>query len=1293
MHSRIVALTPLSVALAVGLVAPLPEAMADVRPHAGMLRYPDVSKDQIAFSYANDLWLAPRDGGIAIPLASPPGVEFHPRFTPDGKTIAFVGNYDGNQDLYTIRVDGGVPVRVTHHPGGEALCDWMPDGKLLFFSASMGSLPGVSQLFKVTADGGLPERLPVPYGARGAVSPDGKWLAYTPHNRDARTWKRYRGGMASDIWLFHLEDHVSEKITDWEGTDSFPMWHGDNLYYVSDAGPSHRLNIWAYDLRGGNHRQITHFAEYDIKWPAIGPGPKGRGEIVFQNGPNLLLLDLGTEKARTVNVVIPGDRPKIRPQTVDVKDFIYDWDISSTGKRAVLEARGDIWTVPAKKGYARNLTRTSGVAERNPAWSPDKKWIAYFSDATGEYELYITQSDGKGETRQLTKDGRIFRYNPTWSPDSKHILFTDYSGTIHLHTIESGDTRMIDQDPWAEPPRARWSHDSRWITYARNCDNRQSAIWVYNLESDEKHQITSGFFNDFSPTFDRKGDYLFYASARDFGEPIYEDVGASFVYTSTHVLIAVPLREDIEYTWAPENDEESWDDEDKGGKKKDDKDEEGKEGSGDDGEDADEEKDGDEEDDDEGDDEDAAVVDDGVSGVWEGTIKSPDEFPPEGLPLTITLRLSGDAVSGTVSAGPYAGTITDGSYNRQARELTLSLEVNTDEGTQAFAVTATIDGESMSGSVTGEGFDASFTASRTSTEVPKEDQKADEKEDKAREKVEIVLEGFEQRGIKLPIGRGRYGNLATNDKSQLIYSSFGLRGSGKPASIKLFDLKDEKKEEKTVASGTRSFAISADGKKLLAKTGSEYAIIDAKAGQKLDKKIPLDGLKTAINPREEWHQVLTDAWRIQREYFYAANMHGVSWPAVLEQYTKMLDDCASREDVGFVIGEMISELNVGHAYYSGGGTEQPPNVSVGMLGCDFELHEGAYRISEIYEGAPWDSDARGPLSQPGVDIEEGDYLLAVNNIPLDTSKDPWAAFQGLAGQTVMLTVSKKPVLNELSPAGGEKEQAEEAKDKPEEVQDTVDTEEAQDTEKVEDKAREVLVELMSGEADLHYRAWIEKNRAYVDEKSSGKIGYIYVPNTGRRGQNDLFRQFYGQRDKAALIIDERWNGGGQVPNRFIELLNRPLTNYWVRRHGRPGATPGDAQHGPKCMLINGMAGSGGDLFPYYFRQAGLGKLIGSRTWGGLIGLSGNPRLIDGGRMTVPTVAFFETDGTWGVEGHGVEPDIEVIDDPAKMVNGGDPQLDAAIEHMLAEIKRNPYTPPPRPAYPDRSGMGIREEDK
>lgn len=1228
-------------------------ARADVKPHAGMLRYPDVSRTHVVFSYADDLWVAPREGGMARPLASPAGAELHPRFSPDGQTIAFVGNYDGNRDIYTIPLSGGIPFRVTYHPAAESLNDWTPDGRLLFASNMLSFLPHVTQLYCAEPAGGLPERLPVPYGARAALSPDGKWLAYTPYSTEGRTWKRYCGGLATDIWLFNLEDHSAEKITDWIGSDAAPMWFGDKVYYICDADPSHRMNIWSYSTKTRKHEQLTHFSQYDVAWPAVGPGPQGQGEIVFQNGPDLYLLDLMTTETRRVEIIIPGDRPRIRPQTVNVADRVFSADISPTGKRAVLEARGDIWTVPAEKGISYNLTRTDGVAERDPSWSPDRKWIAYFSDATGEYELYVTPSDGKGATRQLTHAGPGFRSAPTWSPDSKYIAFSDNSATLQLCTVETGETLVVDQDPAGRGISANWSHDSQWLTYAKTADNRQSAIWTYNLESGEKRQITSGMFSDHSPVFDRKGNYLFYSSLRDFSGPIYDDFGGTFVYTGTHVLLAAPLKADAKDPWPLKNDEETWDEE----KKEDQKEEKEAEKKEPATKPAETEA-GEEKPDSDGEKPAAGEeLDTEVSGTWEGTVRGGD-LPPDGLPFTMILRVKKDgSVGGTIHAGPFQVKILSGSYKKASGEISATIEVTTPEGVENYSLTAKVEGESISGEINGENFNGTFSARRTSGEVPAEEAKVEEKDkEKPKDKVEIDVEGFEQRGIQLPVGRGRYGSLAVNDSNQLIYGSFGVPGSGKPAEIKLFDMSDEKKEEKTVVSGTGQFSISADGKKLLVRSGDSFSIIDAKPGQNLNTKISLSQLRAVVDPRAEWRQILRDAWRIQRDYFYAANLHGVNWEAVYEQYAKMLEDCSSRGDVSYVIGEMIGELNVGHAYYMGGEhSETQPQVSVGMLGCDFALQDGAYQVTRIYAGGPWDSDARGPLSRPGLNVKVGDYLLAVNGKPVSVDRDPWAALQGLAGGTVQLTVSEKPELD--------------------------------------DSAREVLVQPVGDETALRFRDWIESNRAYVERQTEGRVGYIYVPDTGVNGQNELFRQFYGQRDKAALIIDERWNRGGQIPNRFIELLNRPVLSYWAVRHGWDSPTPSDAHHGPKCMLINGPSGSGGDCFPYYFRLVGLGKLIGTRTWGGLVGISGNPRLIDGGYVSVPRFAIYAKDGSWTIEGHGVDPDLEVIDDPARMTDGGDPQLDAAIKHMLEEIERNPYIPAPHPPYPDRSGMGIPEHER
>ncbi len=1142
---------------------------AAVRPHAGMLRYADVSASSIVFVYANDLWLVSRQGGMATPLASPAGEEMFPRFSPDGKSIAFVGNYDGDRDIYIIAVEGGIPFRVTHHPANEMLCDWTPQNELLFYASGLAGLGRQSQLFTVSPECGMPHKLPVPYGANGAINGDGEWLAYTPHSRDFRTWKRYRGGMATDIWLFNLKDYKSKKITDFEGTDTYPMWYGNVVYYLSDAGPNHRLNIWSYNTTTEKREQVTTFKDFDCKFPSIGPGANGEGEIVFQNGSNLYLLNLSTGQSKSIIVMIPGARPEIRSKRTDVSGHLRGWGVSSTGKRVVIAARGDIWTLPEKKGAVRNLTRSSGAAERYPSWSPDGRWIAYFSDESGEYELYIMQSDGKEETQQLTSGGKKYRYNPTWSPDSKNIAFTDNSGSIYIHNIDNKESLFVDKDRWGSNPGINWSHDSAWIAYVKGARNQLNSIFLYNLKKEESYQVTSDMFNDTAPTFDRKGDFLFFASNRNFDSPIYEDagwgLGKSFVYSDTDLLYAVPLRADVKDPYLFESDEESWEDEK-------DKDKEGKD-----------EEDKDKDSDDDSDDDKDGSKDDGDKKAKDKKKKDDD--------------------------------VDDKDAKDQKDK----------------------DGDK----------DADKEAVKD---------KKDNKKKEDEKPLEIDIEGFERRAFQLSVKHGNFYALSVNHEDKLIYCRSGLRNSGGKTSIKLFDLSDEKKEEKTVLDDMGGYDMTADGKKMLVRKGSSFHVIKAEPDQKLEDAISAAGLRTMINPREEWREIFTDAWRRYRDFFYDPNMHGVDWEAVRKHYEGMLDDCATREDLSFVIKEMISELNVGHAYYGGGDVEGQPSESVGMLGVDLELKEGAYCISKIYEGAVWDVDARSPFNHVAKDkVDEGDYILAVNGVPIDANLDPWAAFIGLADKTVVLTVGDEPVKN--------------------------------------DDSRDVVIKLLSNDGNLRYRAWIEKNRAYVDKKSGGKVGYIYVPNTGVDGQNNLFRQFYGQMTKEALIIDERWNGGGQAPSRFIELLKRPITNYWALRDGDSIPWPTSAHHGPKCMLINGLAGSGGDMFPALFRQAELGKLVGMRTWGGLVGISGMPPLVDGGRVSVPNFAYFDVDGTWGIEGHGVDPDIEIVDNPSKMINGGDPQLDAAIDLMIEEINSNPYIPARRPKYPDRSGMGILEEDK
>lgn len=1298
-------LSPLGFVVAAVLVAAptasAAPAFADTSPNAAMLRYPDVSAEHIAFVYANDVWLVPRAGGAAAPLASPPGVEQHPRFSADGKTIAFVGNYEGNRDIYTLPLSGGVPTRVTYHPAAESIADWTPDGRLLFISNGLAGLERQSQLFTTSAEGGMPEKLPVPYGGYGAISGDGQWLAYTLHSTDTRTWKRYRGGMATDVWLFNLKDKSSKRLTDWEGTDTLPMWTpGDSsvVYYLSDAGPEHRLNVWSFDVATATRKQVTTFPDDDVRWPSMGPGASGgaasatNGAIIFQLGAKLMLLELASGQANEVKVTIPGDRPRVKPRLVNTAGLASSGSISPTGKRVVLEARGDIWSLASKEGISRNMTRTVGEAERDPAWSPDGRWVAYFSDAGGEYDLYVrpadsrpapddkdkeknkdkAKDDGKkdaalppplprewsdAEPRKLSDLGPGFRYSPTWSPDSKHIAFCDQNGRMFITEMEGGETKEFDKDPWMNQSAFSWSHDSAWITYSRaDSDNQNGCIWVYNIKTGEKTQATASMFDAGNPAFDRKGDWLFFSSRRSITSPTYSDLDATFVYDDSAVLLMAPLRKDVKSPWLSKSDEEVL--------KKDEpkKDDSKKEEKKDDGDKPD-------------------APDDGVSGTWEADA-SGGELPPGGLVFTLKFKLSADGkLTGTVSSVMGEGE-GSGTYDRGSGALEFTANV----GGGNVTLSGTVKGEEASGTWTVNDDSGKWTARRTARPEPEEkadkddepgddkkpdekaaddktgdgkkpDEKKDDKKDEKKE-LKIEFEGLEARAIQLPVPPGSFSRMVVADGEKLVYGRTGTRGNGE-AGIKVYNYKDDEKEEKAVTA-FGSFDLSADGKKLLVMRGSSATVVDAAAGGGKAQPVSTGAMTVTIDPRAEWKQIFNDAWRLQRDFFYESTLHGVDWERMRKHYGAMIEECASREDVAWVLGEMISELNIGHAYIQGvGDGESQPTQNVGMLGCDFELDrsgaEPAYKIVRIIRGGPWDSDAVGPLSEPGIDVKEGDYLLEVNGQPMDTAKDPWAAFIGLAGRATYLTVSDKPTLDS--------------------------------------SARLVIVKPDDGEAGLRFRNWIESKRKYVEERSGGKVGYVYVPNTGVNGQSELFRQFFGQRHKQALIIDERWNGGGQLPHRFIELLNRPPMNYWARRDGNDWPSPDPSHQGPKCMLVNGLAGSGGDMFPWLFREHKLGKIIGTRTWGGLVGISGNPRFIDGGGMSVPTFGFYKLDGHWGVEGHGVDPDIEVIDDPALMWNGGDPQLDAGIDQMLGEIPTKAFKPPTRPAGPNRAKMGIPPADR
>jgi tricorn protease len=1074
---------------------------ASAQMDARLMRYPDVSATQIVFTYANDLWLVPKTGGVAQRLSTPKGEESFARFSPDGKELAFSGNYDGNLDVYVLPATGGIPARVTHHPGNDRMVDWTPDGKSLLYASGMESgKDRFSKLFRVTKGGGLPEALPLPYAEFGALSADGKVLAYQPVSTDFRTWKRYRGGMASEIWFYDLEKRTASRLPSLDGSnDSMPMWHGGKLYFLSDRDAQKRSNIWSYDLATKAFKQITFFKEFDAHFPAIGPS-----DIVVEAGGSLHRVELPSEKVVEVKVEVVTDGTTLKAREENASRLLRHPDVSSQGKRAVFEARGDIFSVPAEKGYVINLTRTSGVAERHPALSPDGKLVAYFSDRSGEYELCVRPADGSGAERQVTHMGPGFRYHINWSPDGKRVVFVDQAMRINLCDLDTGKVQQVDKGLFLfheplEQFRAAWSPDSRWIAYPRDAANRNTVVVLYDTKSGQRHEVTSAFYNAGDPAFDPEGKYLFLTTGQQFS-PTYSDLDNTWVYAASTRLAALPLRKDVASPIAPRNDAEPS------------KDEKGKEE------------------------------------------KAKDD----------------------------------------------KKDAEKKEGTD----------------------------------------KAD-----APKPVEIDLEGLESRMILLPPTAGYYMDV-TATKGKLVYRRAAQLNPMGETKATLYTFDFEEREEKAVLADLDGALVTGDGKKVLVNRKADYALVDLKPDQKFDKKLPTGELMMTVDPRAEWQQIFNDAWRLERDYFYDPGMHGVDWNGMRTRYGKLLKDCVTREDVNFVLGELIGELNASHAYRGGGDQEMPARLGVGLLGADFSLENGAFRIKTILRGAPWDAQVRGPLAQPGLKVKEGDYLLAVNRIALDTKSDPWAAFQGLAGKTVLLTVNDKPTL---------------------------------------EGSRDILVDTVANDYQLRYWAWIEAKRQYVEKASHGRIGYVYVPDTGIGGQNDLVRQFRGQWDKAGLIIDERFNSGGQIPDRFIEMLGRKTINYWGVRDGKDWQWPFVAHDGPMAMLINGWSGSGGDLFPHYFKKAGLGPLIGRRTWGGLIGISGSPALVDGGNVTVPTFGIFSKEGQWVVEGYGVDPDIEVMDDPALLARGVDPQLDRALQEVEASLKKNPPVATPKPAYPKRSG--------
>lgn len=1073
---------------------------AHAQVDARMLQYPDVSQTHIVFSYGGDIWIASKQGGIAHKLTSADGAEIFPRFSPDGSQVAFTGNYAGNDDVYVMPSMGGLPKRITYHGMTDLLIDWFPDGKSVLFTSSRESgKQRFSQFYKVSDNGGLPDKLVVPYGEFGVLSPDGKKIAYTPRSRAFRTWKRYRGGMAADIWIFDLENKTAENISNSDANDEFPMWSGNKIYFLSDRGANQRYNIWSYDLSSKEIKQVTDFSAYDIHFPSMGPD-----EIVFEAGGLLYLLNLKTEKYQEVKISVVTDESTLMPKKEKANNFIQNFWPAHDGNRAVMEARGELFSLPAKDGPVLNVSQTSGTAERFPSWSPDGRYLAYWSDQSGEYELTVRDLKNAGVEKKLTSYGPGFRYQIFWSPNSKMMAFIDKAMEIFIYDMEKNKTTRVDKEKTLyegglENFSVSWSADSRYMAYAKEQDNSNSAIAVFDVNEGKTHQLTAGFYNDSQPVFDPDGKYIYFLTNRSFNSPVYSDLDNTWIYSNTATVAAAPLTSDIASPVMPKND---------------------------------------------------------------------------------------------------------------------STSIKTEEKKEEVK-------------------------NKKEDKKGKKDEKGAETEKKAPE-VKITYDNFEERIVMLTAQAGNYRNLAAVS-GKVIYQKIPVARSGdNNRPIVYFDL--ENREEKTIVGDVDEYRVAADGKKMMVAAKGSYYMIDIAPDQKLEKKLPVERMEMTVVPREEWRQIFNDAWRFERDFFYDPNMHGVHWNAMREHYGKLLDYAITRWDVNYIIGELIAEISSSHTYRGGGVTQQEPHKPVGYLGIDWGLKDGAYYVKRIVKGAPWDAEERSPLETTGLKIKEGNYILAVNNLMIDVTKDPAASFEGLSDETVELTVNNKPTL-----AGSWK----------------------------------VLLKTMDDETRLRNLEWIESNRKRVEQATNGRIGYIYVPSTAFDGQRELVRMFYPQFNKEGLIIDERFNNGGQIPDRFIELLDRKPLAFWAVRDGKTWQWPPVANFGPKVMLINGWSGSGGDAFPDYFRKAGLGPLIGTRTWGGLIGISGAPTLIDGGGVTVPTFRMFDPAGTWFKEGYGVKPDIEVVDDPAQLAKGVDPQLERAIEEEMKLLKEKPGAHPERPAYEKR----------
>ncbi|MGH7521109.1 MAG: S41 family peptidase [Gemmatimonadales bacterium] len=1045
-----------------------------------------MSNAQVAFAYAGDIWVASRDGGDAKRLTSFAGTESNPHFSPDGKQIAFSMQYGGNTDLYVIDAAGGEARRLTWHPAPDVARGWTPDGKQVLFSSGRVHAPavGVEQLWTIAATGGVPERLPLPDGLRGAFSPDGQRLAYEKVSRWDVEWRNYRGGQTHPISIYTLSSKAVDTVPSQGTLDIWPSWMGDAIYFISDRDWA--ANVWKYDPATKQLVQLTHHKDYDVK--AL---DAGGGVVVYEQAGYLHLLEPATGKDRQLAITCRGDLPWAEPRWVNAARWIESASLSPSGARALFAARGEIFSVPAEKGDARNLTRTSGVADRTPVWSPDGKQVAWFSDASGEYRLMIGTQEGLNAPREVTFEQPTFFHTASWSPDGTFLAVTDEGLNLLLVEVATGKVTRIDGDTYAHPERTLepvWSPDSKWLAYAKRLPSQFHVLMAYSVVERKPFPLTDGLSDALSPAWDAGGKYLYFLASTDFG----------------------------------------------------------------------------------------------LSSGWLD-LTSYDRHMRRGAYLMV---LAADTPSPLLPES-----------DEEARDTTPRA-------------------------------DTTKARSKADTAAPV--------------RVRIDRAGLSQRILALGMPVRNYTALATAGEGVVFVSEAIENQPG--VTLHRYDLK-KRKSESFVSPVTR-FSLSRDGKKLLYQSGESWIITGTEQAPKAGEgKIAVD-LQMRLDPRAEWRQIFREAWRYQRDYLYVPNHHGADWNKVYAMYEPWLATLGHRSDLTYLLDVVGGELSLGHTFVFGGDTPVIDTVKVGMLGVDFAVENGRYRFKRIYSGENWNPNLRAPLSAPGVKARTGDYLLAVNGTDLRPPASPYAALEGTANRQTVLLLNDKP-----TPAG----------------------------------AWTVTVVPVADEDDLRTRAWVEGNRRLVDSLSQGRLAYVWLPNTADQGYEYFNRYYFAQQDRQGVVLDERFNGGGYIADYFVDILARPLRGYFNNPVGdrRPWTEPLTGIFGPKVMLINEYAGSGGDMLPYLFHKMQLGPLVGTRTWGGLVGIWDVPGLIDGGYITAPRGGFFDLEGTWGVENVGITPDIVVHQTPALVAQGRDPQLERAVQEALRLLEAHPVRLRAEPAPPVR----------